>query len=128
MLSAAGTHISATCISPEAAAYLASNSDLLPHHVSSREVHADSIASLLHESGRVRARVVKANAMVEKLDFIERVVGQWITEGGVGRLCDDESGSDAGERLYWEGLCVKDGAKKVDRVTVGRSGGDEGAR
>ena len=124
MLSATGTHISATCISPEAAAYLTSNSDLLPHHVSSREVHTDSIASLLHESGRVRARVVKANAMTEKLEFIEKVVGQWIAEGGMGRLCDDLSRYGE-EKLYWEGLCVKDGARKVDRVTVGRFGGDE---
>ena len=128
MISASGTHISATCISPEAAAYLASHSDLLPHHVSSREVHADSIASLLHESGRVRARVMKANTLAEKLQFIEAVAAQWIAEGGVGRLCDDENGSGGGEKLYWEGLCVKDGAKKVDRVTVGRCGGDDSAR
>ena len=124
MLSATGTHISATCISPEAAAYLASHSDLLPHHVSSREVLADSVVSLLHESGRVRMRIVKANALAEKLEFIEKVVGQWIAEGGIGRLCDDYGDGGHGEKLYWEGLCVKDGAKKVDRVTVGRSGGD----
>ncbi|KAK5134643.1 hypothetical protein LTR08_006299 [Meristemomyces frigidus] len=119
VLSASGTHISATCISPEAAAYLASHSDLLPHHVSSREVHADGIQALLHESGRVRARIVQANALVEKLEFVSQVVGQWIEEGGIGRLCEEGGG-----KLYWEGLCVKDGARKVDRVTVGRFGGD----
>ena len=66
--------------------------------------------------------------MTEKLVFIENVVGQWIAGGGIGRLCDDESGHGGGEKLYWEGLCVKDGARKVDRVTVGRSGGDDGGR
>ena len=126
VVSADGTHISATCISPEAASYLASNSDLLPHHVSSREVFADSVALMLHDGGRVRARIVKANALVEKLGFVRDVVGQWVRNGGLGRLDEDESGK--GERLYWEGLCVRDGAKKMDRVTVGRLGGDEVGR
>ncbi|KAK5124140.1 hypothetical protein LTR85_001843 [Meristemomyces frigidus] len=124
VLSPAGTHVSATCISPEAAAYLASHSDLLPHHVSSREVYADNLQSLLHEGGRIRSRVVKANAMTDKLGFILQVVGQWIAHDGLGRL--DEDGE--GEKLYWEGLMVKDGARKVDRVTVGRYGGDEAGK
>jgi hypothetical protein len=128
VLSASGTHISATCISPEAAAYLSSHSDLLPHHVSSREVFADTISGLLHEGGRVRARTVKANQIWEKLSFVLRVVEQWVRCGGLGRLDADEEAQSAighGEKLYWEGLCVKDGARKVDRVTVGRYGGDE---
>ena len=122
VLSATGTHISATCISPEAASYLSTNSDLLPHHVSSREVFADSVASLLHEGGRVRARIVKANALAEKLAFILEVVKQWIIHDGMGRSDEDEHGRDG--KLYWEGLMVKDGARKIDRVTVGRCGGD----
>lgn len=122
MLSASGTHISATCISPEAAAYLSSHSDLLPHHVSSREVFADTISGLIHEGGRVRARIVKANQIAEKLQFVLDVVEQWERNRGLGRL-DADAGSDC--KLYWEGLCVKDGARKVDRVTVGRYGGDE---
>ncbi|KAK3719122.1 Cell cycle serine/threonine-protein kinase cdc5/MSD2 [Vermiconidia calcicola] len=122
VLSATGTHVSATCISSEAASYLSSNSDLLPHHVSSREVFSDSIISLLHEGGRVRARIVKANALAEKLTFVLSTVDQWIRNGGIGRL--DEDGGGKGERLYWEGLMVKDGARKMDRITVGRCGGD----
>lgn len=125
VLSAAGTYVSATCISPEAAAYLSSHSDLLPHHVSSREVYADNLQALLHEGGRIRSRTVKVNAMTEKLGFILQVVGQWIAHGGLGHLDED---TDQGEKLYWEGLMVKDGARKVDRVTVGRYGGDEAGR
>lgn len=123
VVSSKGTHVSATCISPEAASYLATNSDLLPHHVSSREVFADSVQGLLHEGGRVRARIVKANALAEKLAFVRDVVTQWTRNGGLG--CLDEDAGGKGERLYWEGLCVRDGAKKMDRVTVGKYGGDE---
>lgn len=62
--------------------------------------------------------------MTEKLNFVLEVVKQWITNGGLGRLSDDEDGK-GGEKLYWEGLMVKEGgARKVDRVTVGRFGGD----
>lgn len=124
VLSATGTHVSATCISAEAAAYLSNNADLLPHHVSSREIFADSICSLLHEGGRVRSRVVKANAVHDKLSFVLNVVKQWIENGGIGRLDEDEAG-ERREKLYWEGLMVKDGARKMDRVTVGRYGGDQ---
>lgn len=110
--------MSATCISTEAAEYLEANSDLLPHHVSEREVLRDSIVSMLHESQRIRARIVRANQLQEKLTFVLDTVEQWISCGGLG--C-----TNADEKLYWEGLVVKDCARKVDRVTVGRSGGDD---
>lgn len=130
-LSASGTSISATLISPEAAAYLRTHADLLPHHVSSREVHTDTISSLLHEGGRVRARIVKANAVKEKLEFVARVVGQWVGNGGLGRLDEDgDVGVPGGEGvgLEWEGLAVGEGgARRGDRVTVGRYGGDDGS-
>ena len=94
--------------------------------MSSREVFSDTITSLLHEGGRVRARTVKANAISEKLSFVLDVVGQWISNGGLGRLAEDgDSQGLRGEKLYWEGLMVKDGARKMDRITVGRYGGDE---
>lgn len=125
VISSSGSAVSATCISPEAAAYLASHSDLLPHHVSSREVYTDTISSLLHEGGRIRSRVVKANVLPQKLAFVLRVVEQWISNAGLGRLDADEGAEAIGEKLYWEGLTVKDGARKVDRVTVGRYGGDD---
>ncbi len=86
---------------------------------------ADSVTALLHEGGRVRARVVKTNAIADKMTFVLEVVKQWISNGGLGRLDGDgDCGDGQGEKLYWEGLMAKDGARKVDRVTVGRYGGD----
>ena len=128
MLSAPGTQISATCISPEAAAYLSSHGDLLPHHVSSREVFTDTVQALLHEGGRIRSRTVKANAMGEKLSFVLRVVEQWVGNGGLGRLDEDDGAMATGKGLLWEGIGVREGAKKSDRITVGRHGGDEAGK
>ena len=122
MLSGTGTHVSATCISPEAASYLAANSDILPHHVSSREIFTDSCVALLHEGGRVRARIVKANSIKEKLEFVVKIVGQWINNGGIGRL-DDDAGEGRGRELLWQGIESAE-ARKKGIVTVGRQGGD----
>ena len=122
VLSSPGTLISATCISPEGSDYLSTHSTLLPHHITGREILADSVHALLHESGRVRARMVRANDLVRKLEFVSEVVGQWISNGGLGRL--DADAEVGGEKLYWEGAMVRDQARKVERVTVGRCGGD----
>lgn len=62
--------------------------------------------------------MVKANHLAEKLAFVLEAVGQWSTSGGLGHTNDDE-------KLYWEGFVVKDCVRKVDRVTVGRYGGDD---
>lgn len=136
VLSASGDLVSATCISPEAAEHLRTYSDLLPHHITGREILADSVQGLLHESGRVRARVVRANEIGVKLAFVRDVVSQWVGNGGLGRLDGDAdvvgfagaSGGGRGEKkggkLYWEGMMVKDQARKIERVTVGRLGGD----
>jgi hypothetical protein len=123
VISAAGTLVSATCISAEAAEHLRVNGDLLPHHITGREILADTVQGLLHESGRVRSKVVRANDVEVKLRFVGDVVGQWIANGGLGRL-DADKDINAGEKLYWEGMMVKDQARKVERVTVGRLGGD----
>jgi len=64
----------------------------------------------------VRARIVKANAVKEKLDFVLRVVEQWLANGGLGRL-------DGIEELTWDGLGVRESGKQ-GVVTVGRYGGD----
>ncbi|KAM0722260.1 hypothetical protein Q7P37_001701 [Cladosporium fusiforme] len=123
VIGAAGTLISATCISPDAAEHLRAHADLLPQHITGREVLADTVQGLLHESGRVRSRIVRANEIEVKLRFVSDVVGQWISNGGLGRL-DADKDIGKGEKLYWEGLMVKDQARKVERVTVGRLGGD----
>ena len=82
----------------------------------------------------MRARIVRANDIDTKLRFINNVVGQWIRNGGLGRLDSDAdvvaelaaSGKESvqAEKLYWEGMMVKDQARKIERVTVGRLGGD----
>ena len=68
--------------------------------------------------------------MQEKLDFVLQVVEQWERNEGLGRLDGDQDGyrMAEGEKLEWMGLAVRDGAKKVDRVTVGRYGGDDAVR
>lgn len=123
VISAAGTLVSATCISAEAAEYLRTNGDLLPHHITGREILADTVQGLLHESARTRAKVVRANDIEVKLRFVVDVVGQWISNSGLGRL-DADQDVKKGEKLYWEGMMVRDQARKVERVTVGRLGGD----
>ncbi|KAK4498716.1 hypothetical protein PRZ48_009226 [Zasmidium cellare] len=121
VLSPTGTHISATLLSVEATTHLSRSGDLLPAHVASRQVFADSIPSLLFDGGRVRQRLVKANQLSQKLEFVLDVVSQWVGNEGLGRLDEDEGG----EKLYWEGLTVRDqNVRKVERVTVGRFGGD----
>lgn len=66
------------------------------------------------------ADVVRANMFEQKLEFLLMVLDQWLEGGGLGR-----SLSGSSEPLQWDGLWVKDHAKKVDWVTVGRYGGDE---
>lgn len=127
VLSATGSRISATCISTDAAAYLSSEGTLLPHHVTTREVFEDSVSALLYESDRVRARIVRANHISEKLQFIASIVGQWNRNGGLGRLDNDFDQGQSSD-LHWKGLSVTAGEKKMDRVTVGRHGGDEGVK
>ena len=121
VLSASGQVISATVLTPEATSHLSHNGDLLPQHVSNRDVLADNVHAMLFEGGRVRQRIIKANQIPGKLAFIQDVVSQWIGNKGLGRLDEDEGGT----KLSWQGLTVKENKTKVDRVTVGRYGGDE---
>lgn len=120
MLSPSGLAVSATVLSTEAAAHLNVHGELLPAHVNSRTVLADDVHSLLFEGGRLRQRIVRANQMAEKLAFVRDIVGQWVRNGGLGRLDEDH---DESRKVSWEGLATKD-ARKVDRVCVGRYGGD----
>lgn len=121
VLSASGQVVSATVLTPEATSHLSHNGELLPQHVTNREILADSVRALLFEGGRVRQRIVKANQLSAKLNFIQEVVSQWIDNNGLGRLDEDQGGA----KLAWEGLTVKENKTKVDRVTVGRYGGDD---
>lgn len=124
ILSADGTQTAMTCISTDAVAYLTANQDLLPHHVSSREVFADTTHALLHEGGRIRARIIKANRLEDKLHYILGIVDQWIAKDGLGKMDDGAAATSA-----WQGLAVAvpEGGKQQmhHRITVGRHGGDE---
>ncbi|OQN99332.1 hypothetical protein B0A48_14309 [Cryoendolithus antarcticus] len=121
VLSPSGLHLSTTLLSPEAATYLSAHSTLLPHHISGRETLASTTQSLLHEGGRVQTRTVRANQVREKLEFLSRVVTEWVECGGLGRMRADDG---SGEKVHWEGLCAGGQGKKVERGTVGRCGGD----
>lgn len=122
MLSANGKTVSATILSLEATTHLSSQGDLRPEHVSSRQVLADDVSALLFEGGRVRQRMVRANQLSEKLAFILETVSQWVNNGGFGRVDEDHGG----DKISWEGLAVRDqNARKVERITVGRAGGDD---
>ena len=90
-------------------------------------VYVDSLGSLLNDSSRARARIVKANALREKIQFVQDVVEQWIDNGGMGRLHGDADMKDLGitRALAWHGLAVKESGKgALNNVTVGRYGGD----
>jgi len=89
-----------------------------------REVLNQSVETLLTASrsssgSSALTEIVRANMFEEKLEFLLRIVDQWIDGGGLG--CS----GNTHEQLQWDGLWVKDHAKKVDWVTVGRYGGDE---
>jgi serine/threonine protein kinase len=132
VLSADGRVVSATLLGVEATAHLAQFGELLPQHVTGREVHAGGIRDLLTTDvhgagGRAKARVVRVNQLREKLAFVGEVVSQWVANGGLGRLSDDNGSEEdvADGKLIWDGLAVKTPARAaVDRVTVGRIGGD----
>lgn len=76
--------------------------------------------ALLFAGGRIRQRIVRANQLAEKLAFVRDIVGQWVSNGGLGRLDED---FDESRKVSWEGTATKD-ARKTDRVCVGRYGGD----
>ncbi|EGP87464.1 uncharacterized protein MYCGRDRAFT_42170 [Zymoseptoria tritici IPO323] len=129
VLSSLARSVSATLLSIEGAAQAAKGKELLPAHVNSRMVVQDSVGELLATSGpgRVRQRLVRVNRVREKLDFVGLVVEQWERNGGLG-IMDEDVGS--GERLEWDGGVVVGGEAKgkverVERVTVGRFGGDK---
>ncbi|KJY02427.1 serine/threonine protein kinase [Zymoseptoria brevis] len=129
VLSSSARSVSATLLSIEGAAQAAKGKELLPVHVNSRMVVQDFVGELLATSGpgRVRQRLVRVNRVREKLDFVGSVVEQWGRNGGLG-IMDEDVGS--GERLEWDGGVVAGGEAKgkverVERVTVGRFGGDK---
>ncbi|KAF2151122.1 kinase-like protein [Myriangium duriaei CBS 260.36] len=123
VFSADGLYISATLVSEQGAAAMSAQNELPAELLRDRQVLAHSTESFLQaarssSASNATARLVRANMLEEKLLFVVQVLDQWTQAGGVG--CSKEG--DA--RLRWDGLWVKDHAKKVDWITVGRYGGD----
>jgi hypothetical protein len=114
--------LSMTLLSLEGAAQVAKGKELLPVHVNGRVVVQDAVREVLRVGGegRIRQRLVRVNRVREKLAFAGEVVECWGRNGGLGVM--DEEGE--GEKLVWdEGR--GEGERKVERVTVGRFGGDQ---
>ena len=81
-------------------------------------VHALLYGAQAGRGQRAFAEIVNANMFEQKVEFLLHVLEAWVKGGGLG--C---GGAD--ERLRWEGLWVKEHARKMDWVTVGRLGGDD---
>lgn len=80
-----------------------------------------SLRTLIHGSSAEAASlkdVTEANLLRKKLHFIVRILDEWVSSGGIGRLGDNP------ELLKWDGPWVDDGKRK-EWVTVGRYGGDD---
>lgn len=58
--------------------------------------------------------IITANDLIEKLNFVKKMVGTWLESGGIGR-----AGSE--KYLKWEGMCE---ASSLVWVSVGAQGGD----
>lgn len=102
---------------------MAANNELPARLLRDREILSQSVHKLLHGSQAGSeddfADIVRANMFEQKLEFLLQVLDQWLEGRGLG------CAGPGSERLQWNGLWAKDHAKKVDWVTVGRSGGDE---
>lgn len=123
VFSADGLNVSATMIPVEGFAAIEQQNELPVRLLRERETLFRPVHALLYgsQSGRGQkafAEIVNANLMEEKLAFLLSVVNQWIEGRGLG--C---AGSD--EKLQWHGPWVKEHARKIDWITVGRRGGDD---
>ena len=124
MLSADGLHVSATVVSVEGAAFISAENELPSRLLRERETINYPVATLLDASRSTSddpslGALVEANMFRQKLEFLLQVVDQWRAGGGLGCSISGD------EQLQWTGSWVKDHAKKVDWITVGRYGGDE---
>jgi myosin-1 len=105
------------------------NNELPPKLLRERKIMTHPVHALLYGSqpGRGRrsfADVVNANMFEQKLEFLLSVMEQWVEGGGLGCI-RGRTGTGEFDRLQWQGLWVKEHARKMDWVTVGKLGGDE---
>ncbi|KAF2798632.1 kinase-like protein [Melanomma pulvis-pyrius CBS 109.77] len=136
VLSADGTHASFTVLPLSAIKHINTDPTDLPFDlIEGREVVSGTVDQLLYgaqptvnltskstsSSSEIDVlALTAANALPDKLRFIIKVIGYWISGGGLG--C-----KPAGTKwLVWEGTTLNDaGGSKLDWVTVGRFGGDK---
>ncbi|KAF2228647.1 Pkinase-domain-containing protein [Viridothelium virens] len=131
VLSPLGTSVSLTHLTAVAARHLRAQRELPQKYIRQRATLACSTEALLRGTsiggdGELRrfGEVVRANAVREKLELVRGVVEGWIEGGGLGRIGE---GKDARE-VFWDGQMAEDSGKKLEWVTVGRFGGDEGKK
>lgn len=124
VFSADGQNVSATLVSVEGANVMATGKELPASLFKDRRILSYSTEQFLQAansdpSTSELASIVSANMFQDKVEFLIRIVSQWIDGGGLGCSREGEP------KLEWEGLSVKDHAKKLAWTTVGRRGGDE---
>lgn len=124
VLSADGTYLNFTCLSPEAMAHLRQHNDLPFKYIRARELLSGSPADLLYGTarggkGEMRALLTtEANLLREKLALVAQVAGQWVDARGLGRAPGVEV-----QKVLWTGPMLDEG-KKEEWTTVGRFDGD----
>ncbi|KAI9687121.1 MAG: Cell cycle serine/threonine-protein kinase cdc5/MSD2 [Bathelium mastoideum] len=131
VLSPRATAVSLTHLSVPAARHLRAQRELPQRHIRQRDTLACGTEALLRGTaigadGELRrfGDVVRANAVREKLEFVGRVVEGWIKGQGLGRVGEGEDVRD----VFWDGQMAVEAGKKLEWVTVGRFGGDEGKK
>jgi len=122
VVSADGYSVSATLVSIEGAMAMAVNNVIPSGMLSNRQVFALSTAQMVQLSRNPSTndqvtRLLRANMIEEKLEFLGQLLDQWIGGGGLGCARTTDS------RLQWEGLWARDSVKS-EWTTVGRHGGD----
>lgn len=120
VISADGTYLNFTCLSPEAMTHLKAHNDLPFRYIRTRELLSGYTSDLLTIAS-IDSGIAEANMLREKLALVVKVVGQWVEAGGMGCA----PGADV-QRMRWNGPMLGEG-KKEEWTTVGRFGGDVGA-
>lgn len=86
-----------------------------------RRVVSLPTAKMLHgldaDVGDIR-KLIAANELRRKLEFIQEVAAIWVTNGGLGCMGEDD------KRMKWEGVLEGGKLQKLVWVTVGAHGGD----
>ncbi|KAF2084035.1 hypothetical protein K490DRAFT_59985 [Saccharata proteae CBS 121410] len=119
VLSANGEYCHFTCLSVEAADYLAEHGDLPFKYIKGRNILQAPVRTLIHATGANATDLkatAEANLLKEKVDFIITIVDGWLLGGGLG--CSPEGA----ERPQWDGPRLEDGKKQDGGASMWLSG------